>query len=310
MENKFSFKWVALLASAAGTPWMVHQSTQGRSGEAEVTANTTENAQALWDSAKGSLASFESYFQNNNSPSGSQAATGWSMPSDPKSLYGNNGTPATNAGQFSQVGWGGSGQPVGPGAAYQQTPTVGATAGATNIGPTGIPGYPTPAMQPDPVDFREFFRFDATPDWVVQKYPRVSTVSSERELDGYRAPLVTGTGLKDLSGTITYYFDRYQKVQRIQFQGLTGDPQPLIFLMTKYYYFSPKPILGGQLFVVAWNANPTGVLEITRANVVFAQNQANSFRIFLEINQPNVPNGVSSDGQQILTRHLGGPTDR
>jgi len=310
MDNKFSFKWVALLASAAGTPWMVHQSTQGRSGEAEVTANTTENAQALWDSAKGSLASVESYFKNNNSQTGNQTAAGWSMPSDPKSLYGNNGAPATPQGQISQVGWGGSGQTVGPNAGYQPLPAAGAPVGQASSGVTVIPGAPTPALQPDPVDFREFFRFDATPDWVVQKYPRVSTVSSERELDGYRAPMVTGTGLKDLSGTITYYFDRFQKVQRIQFQGLTGDPQPLIFLMTKYYYFSPQPILGGQLFVVAWNAKPTGVMEITRANVVFAQNQANSFRVFLEINQPNVPNGVSIDGQQILRRHLGGPTER
>jgi len=113
-----------------------------------------------------------------------------------------------------------------------------------------------------------------------------------------------------LSGTITYFFDRYQRVQRIQFQGFTGDPQPLVYLMTQYYYFAPKPILGGELYVVAWNSNPTGVMEISRANVVFAANQANSFKVFLEINQPNVPGGVSEDGQLVLTRHFGGPTER
>ena len=302
MENKFSFKWVALLASAAGTPWMVHQSTQGRN-EQDITAVSGENASELWDTAKGSLAQFESYLQSGSSPGTDKkntAANGWSFPSDPRSLNnsgGQNGQP-----QISPATWG-----SGSNASVQtaSSPYAGVP-NANGAGGGSLQGIP-PASA---VDFREFFRFDATPDWVVQRYPRVSTISSSKELDGYRAPLVTGTGLTDLSGTITYYFDRFQKVQRIQFQGLTGDPQPLVYLMTQYYYFTPKPILGGQLYVVAWNANPTGVMEITRANVVFSANQANSFKIFLEINQPNVPGGVSPEGQQILTRHLGVPTER
>ena len=297
MENKFSFKWVALLASAAGTPWMVHQTTQGRSSQ-ETTAMSGDSANELWNSAKGSLAQFESYMQSGSSPGnspGSSAAQagagGWSFPSDPRSLNGTVGQSTFGQGnvqpQISPAAWGNAGGSVGNGAGV-------------------VTGMPVAAT----MDFREFFRFDATPDWVVQRYPRVSTISGSKELDGYRAPLVTGTGLRDLSGTITYYFDRFQKVQRIQFQGYTGDPQPLVTLMTQYYYFAPKPILGGQLYVVAWNSNPTGVMEITRANVVFSANQANSFKVFLEINQPNVPGGVSVEGMQILTSHFGGPTER
>lgn len=303
MENKFSFKWVALLASAAGTPWMVHQSTQGRN-EQDITAVSGENANELWDTAKGSLAQFESYLQSGNSSgaaSQNTAANGWSFPSDPRSLNNSSGQ-ANGQPQISSATWG-----TGGNASVQ---TASSQYGGVPSG-SGAGGSMLQAMPPAAaVDFRDFFRFDATPDWVVQRYPRVSTISSSKDLDGYRAPLVTGTGLSDLSGTITYYFDRFQKVQRIQFQGFTGDPQPLVFLMTQYYYFAPKPILGGQLYVVAWNANPTGVMEITRANVVFSANQANSFKIFLEINQPNVPGGVSADGQQILMRHFGGPTER
>lgn len=300
MENKFSFKWIALLASAAGTPWMVHQSTQGSNGK-DTTAVAGENANDLWNTAKGSLAQFESNMQSGDSakPATNSSGAGWSFPSDPRSLNGANGAGQP---QISQAAWG-----TGGGGAMQPVSTQ---YGATPNGAMPLPGSGTGMPAAQPVDFREFFRFDATPDWVVQRYPRVSTVSSSKELDGYRAPLVSGTGLQDITGTITYYFDRYQKVQRIQFQGYTGDPQPLVFLMTQYYYFTPKPILGGQLYVVAWNANPTGVMEITRANVVFAANQANSFKIFLEINQPNVPGGVSLEGQQILTRHFGGPTER
>lgn len=302
MENKFSFKWVALLASAAGTPWMVHQSTQGRS-EQDITAISGENANELWNKAKGSIAQLESYWQTGNSqksPNSGAPSQGWSLPSDPQSLHAVSSSPMGQP-QLLPATWGGSNASVQ--VASSQFGGV-ANTGMSNAMPAQ--GQAAARM----IDFREFFRFDATPDWVVQKYSRVSTVSSSRDLDGYRAPLVTGTSLKDLSGTITYYFDRFQKVQRIQFQGYTGDPQPLVYLMTQYYYFAPKPILGGQLYVVAWNANPTGVMEITRANVVFSANQANSFKVFLEINQPSVPGGVSDEGGEILKRHFGGPTER
>lgn len=307
MENKFSFKWIALLASAAGTPWMVHQSTQGRN-EKDITAMSSDDANDLWNTAKGSLAQFEAYMQSgsaNNSNATNAANEGWSFPSDPRSLNSSNGQWGGQP-QVSQATWGTGGNVAMQTASSQQAAPYGAGPNGMQTMPMVNPGMSTAA----PVDFREFFRFDATPNWVVQRYPRVSTVSGSKELDGYRAPLVTGTSLTDLTGTITYYFDRFQKVQRIQFQGLTGDPQPLVQLMTQYYYFTQKPILGGQLYVVAWNANPTGVMEITRANVVFSANQANSFKVFLEINQPNVPGGVSAEGQQILMHHFGGPTER
>lgn len=315
-EGKFSFKWVALLASAAGTPWMVHQTTQVRDQAIEATHRATDSADALWNDAKGSMSALWNNSTSNQGLSSRDAKSGgndgWSFPSDPKSLNSNgfagngNGYPenpnrfasAPAFGMLASTGEGanaarplnGNGQVVANSQLQQSSP-----AGVTNSAP---------------VDFREFFRFDATPDWIAQTYPRVSTVETERDLFGYRAPLVSGNKLNDLTGTITYYFDRYQKVQRIQFQGVTGDPQPLIYLMTSFYYFVPKPVLGGQLFVVAWNSDPTGVFEVTRANVVFSANQPGSFRIFLEINQPSVPGGVSPEGRKILERHFGSLTAR
>jgi len=88
MENKFSFKWIALLASAAGTPWMVNQATQGRN-QTDITAVAEDNANALWNSAKGSFAQFDSFLHPGQTSSSKQANTvpgGWSFPSDPKSL--------------------------------------------------------------------------------------------------------------------------------------------------------------------------------------------------------------------------------
>ena len=71
----------------------------------------------------------------------------------------------------------------------------------------------------------EVLRFDATVDWVLQRWPRVTTGLPYLQLQGYRVPLVTGTGLADVAGSLTYYFNARQQVQRITFRGTTGDPQ-------------------------------------------------------------------------------------
>ncbi len=39
------------------------------------------------------------------------------------------------------------------------------------------------------IDFREVLRFDATPTWVTQHFPQITTVLADMQLDGLRAPL-------------------------------------------------------------------------------------------------------------------------
>ncbi len=58
-------------------------------------------------------------------------------------------------------------------------------------------------------------RFDVTVEWVMQRWPRVSTGLPYLQLQGYRVPLVTGTKVADLAGSLTYYFNARQQVQRI-----------------------------------------------------------------------------------------------
>jgi hypothetical protein len=49
------------------------------------------------------------------------------------------------------------------------------------------------------VSLAEVLRFDISPDWVMGRFPRVSTVLAELNLDGLRVPLVTGTSPSDLA---------------------------------------------------------------------------------------------------------------
>ena len=81
------------------------------------------------------------------------------------------------------------------------------------------PGIEGPSFQ----ELHEVFRFDLHPKAVFARWPRVTTVLAEPALEGLRVPLVTGKDPDDLSGALTYYFDQQKVVQRITFQGYTGD---------------------------------------------------------------------------------------
>ena len=53
-------------------------------------------------------------------------------------------------------------------------------------GATSIEGSPVG-------DLAEVFRFDVTTDWILRRWPRVSTGLAEIQLQGYRVPLMTGS---------------------------------------------------------------------------------------------------------------------
>jgi hypothetical protein len=87
----------------------------------------------------------------------------------------------------------------------------------------------------------EVFRFDLAPADVLSRWPRVSTDLPQLHLHGYRVPLVSGTDSMALAGSLTYYFNPSQQVQRITFRGTTGDPRALIYLLTNRYHYARRP---------------------------------------------------------------------
>jgi hypothetical protein len=87
----------------------------------------------------------------------------------------------------------------------------------------------------------EVFRFDLAPTDVLRRWPRVSTELPVLNLHGYRVPLVTGTQSTSLAGSLTYYFNPGQQVQRITFRGSTGDPSAIVLLLTNRYRYARRP---------------------------------------------------------------------
>jgi hypothetical protein len=131
---------------------------------------------------------------------------------------------------------------------------------------------PKTALEGAPVaDLAEVLRFDVTPGWVISRWPRVSTGGPHLQLQGYRVPLVTGTKESDIAGSLTYYFNAQQKVQRITFHGATGDPQLLIRLLTSRHAFVRR--LTNDPGLVVFEApqadgRRTSLLKLTSVGVV------------------------------------------
>jgi hypothetical protein len=117
----------------------------------------------------------------------------------------------------------------------------------------------------------------------MSRWPRVTAGLAEPELQGYRVPLVTGTGENDLAGSLTYYFDQDQRVKLIHFRCTTGNPQQLVTYVTSRYGLTPQPTgdPGLQLYQVKWNGKPMSELRIRTATILRAAQPYSRFHVEL-----------------------------
>lgn len=115
-----------------------------------------------------------------------------------------------------------------------------------------------------------------------------------------RVPLVTGTSTSDLAGTLTYYFDKYKRVQRITVHAVTGDPSRFIAEMQHTYQLQQQPTLRSGLFLKKWNGRATSVVYTTPAAVISADQPYARYELFIELNQPGLEFGISPEAQQLL----------
>jgi hypothetical protein len=155
-------------------------------------------------------------------------------------------------------------------------------------GTANSPDFNSAPMEFLPINnLQEIIRFDATADWIKSRWPRVSMTPVDGELRGMRVALVTGTNASDLHGSLTYHFDRNQRVQRIAFQGWTGETTRLLNLLTQQYQFKRKPTHLAGLYVSAnWSAQK-GALLMQHPEVIRRENPTQQLGIVLEINNPD-----------------------
>jgi hypothetical protein len=133
----------------------------------------------------------------------------------------------------------------------------------------------------------EVLRFDVSKEWVYSNWPRKSTGLADPELFGVRVPLVTGTGLSDLAGSLTYSFNRENQVQHISFVGRTADTTQLIQFLTTTYKLEHRDALAGeQLYQVGSDDKVQSELRTRPDQVLWSTSPHGSFAVALELERP------------------------
>ena len=155
---------------------------------------------------------------------------------------------------------------------------------------------------PRVTDMAEVIRFDVSPAWVTQRWGRVTTVSTEPGLQGLRVTLVTGTQVDDLAGSLTYEFDSYHRVQRIKFEGTTGDPQRLVDHASRCCGLKAEPTRAAALFAKRSGGRVQSALRIEHAPLMRAEAPHVRLRVTMELSNPKSSGQVSAEFREWLAQ--------
>jgi len=209
---------------------------------------------------------------------------------------------ATNAPEWSQRLRGAAAAPVPPGgaeAAPANGPAKPATSAAILQGPNATL-YPTvtPLEGVPSYSLADVLRMDVTKDWVYHRWARKSTALAELDLFGVRVPLVTGTQLHDLAGSLTYFFGIDGRVQRISFRGRTGDTTQLAALVHQRFGLQAQPTLiaGEQLLQARRGDDVISELRTRPAPVLWSSSPHDSFSVALELQDPATARPLRLEG--------------
>lgn len=147
--------------------------------------------------------------------------------------------------------------------------------------PAPLEGLSSPSLA-------EVLRLDVSKEWVYSRWARKSTGLAEPELFGVRVPLVSGTRMTDIAGSLTYYFNKMGQVEKIRLVGKTADTSELVHLLQTTYGFQPAtPLLAGeQLYRVERDGRIESELVTRPESVLWATSPHGSFSLQLEINRP------------------------
>jgi hypothetical protein len=148
----------------------------------------------------------------------------------------------------------------------------------------------------------DLFRFNITPDWVVQNWPRVSSQLAEFSYTGLRVPVVSGTGIQDLAGSMTYYFDSQQVLQRMAFVGTTGDPTQLVQLATTRFRMQRAAALNGTCYVTKAKDVVTDMLRVKHVAIATGTRPHQRYKVAMELNRPGNPQGLSAINARMMER--------
>ncbi len=158
----------------------------------------------------------------------------------------------------------------------------------------------TPAVAaPRSIPLANVFHYNWTPGQVILSWPKVSRVY-DGDYVGLRVPLTTGVAASDLAGSLTFYFNADNRLQRITFVGVTGDSRPLVELVTTRFGLKAEPTTAAGLYVARWNGKPKSALRLAYPPMLTGQQQQRRLQVVLELNKPAAGYDLSARFKQTL----------
>ena len=150
----------------------------------------------------------------------------------------------------------------------------------------------------------QVFQFNISPSWIMDRWPRVSTGMAQLQLQGYRVSLVTGTLPSDLAGSLTYYYNPKQILEKITFSGTTGDASRLIQILTQQYGFARQLTNDGGVYLyqtVDDKGKVLSVLKVRSTGVIKREDTHSRYQVDLMLRRP---------AQLAMTNNAAGPQKR
>lgn len=146
----------------------------------------------------------------------------------------------------------------------------------------------------------QVLRMDITKEWVYQHWTRKSTGLADPELFGVRVPLVTGTGMSDLAGSLSYYFNSSGQVDRIRFLGTTAETTQLISLAQRHGLQWQTPRVPGEQLLQARSGDKVvSQLRTFPEPVLWSTKPHGSYGVEFEINRPGSGRYVDQTGPKL-----------
>ena len=151
-------------------------------------------------------------------------------------------------------------------------------------------------------DFRSVFRFNATPSWIRETWPRVSVTDSDN-LTGFRVPYVSGPSRNDVVGSLTFYLDHRNVVQRIEFDGYTFDPNRILQFVVHDQGLTPDLYFGNNWYTRRSNKNHVvSALQIDHPSAIYSNPQkGGQIRIRMELNNAQGWNRISREMHERMS---------
>ena len=144
--------------------------------------------------------------------------------------------------------------------------------------------------------------FNVTPEWVSSNWNRISTRVGELDLRGWRVPYYRYESSDDFAGSVTYYFDRERRVQRIVLHGYTSNPTPFLELAKTHYQMRRVPDPVDDLFVAVVAGQPIGGLHCTTPPLLNSKAENRQCELTLELNRQQTEYGMSYEFGQVYER--------